>query len=375
MAPVSGLSAERGVGVQVVALTIGAVPVGVGIARAPVERVELRVVGAGDPRRAAAVLGVLGAHAAFTPGIVTGLARRRYGVAAPHLVAGLAVPRRDVEARGIFRAGHAYHHFALHHQRRDRHGVGLGPIAEHHVPDHFPGSPVERNDMRIGRGVVHLVFVQRRATIAEVAAQELADAFGQRMRVVPDHLAGGGLHRVDVRVRGRDVHHPLVDQRCGVLSIENAEREAPDRHQALHVVGIDLGQRAVARAGVVAPRHQPIERLLVGIEQHFVGDGVHRPGRRGGDQHGGGDGKGQHDPGGATVDPAWHAHVSILQVGIWAACRSARHDGRGAQIDRARHRAPFGERRGTAAASYDNVCGASIFLDLKLNIRVEIDDI
>jgi hypothetical protein len=29
----------------------------------------------------------------------------------------------------------------------------------------------------------------------------------------------------------------------------------------------------------------------------------------------------------------------------------------------------------TAAASYDKVCGASIFLDLKLTIRVEIDDI
>ena len=52
--PVSASSASERGRVEVVALAVGAVVVGVGIAGAPVERVQLRIVGAGHPRGAAA---------------------------------------------------------------------------------------------------------------------------------------------------------------------------------------------------------------------------------------------------------------------------------------------------------------------------------
>ena len=88
------------------------------IADAPVHEVELRIVRAGDPGRAAADLPRIGV---LRPGLVALLAARRNGVAAPQLLAGLGVPAVDEAADAELGARDAGDQHAVGDQRRDRH--------------------------------------------------------------------------------------------------------------------------------------------------------------------------------------------------------------------------------------------------------------
>src|SRR5262245_17752943 len=81
-------------GVQVVALSLVAVP-GAGIARAPVDEVELRIVRAGNPRARASVQGRL----AWLPRLVAFFAGAWNGIAPPELLAGRRIPAVEETAR------------------------------------------------------------------------------------------------------------------------------------------------------------------------------------------------------------------------------------------------------------------------------------
>src|SRR5205085_12206188 len=92
------------------------------IADAPVHEVELRIVGARDPRRAAADLpGVV----VLRPGVVAFLATRRDRVAAPELLAGVGIPAVDEAADAELGAGDAGHQHAVRNQPRDGERVAV----------------------------------------------------------------------------------------------------------------------------------------------------------------------------------------------------------------------------------------------------------
>src|SRR5207249_2179358 len=77
-----GVERDDGTGIQIVALTGVAVVIGSWIAGAPVNEVQLRIVGTGDPRGRAAGLPTL-----LVPGFVSWLARARDSPEAPQAAA------------------------------------------------------------------------------------------------------------------------------------------------------------------------------------------------------------------------------------------------------------------------------------------------
>ena len=87
------------------------------IARSPVHEIELRIVGARDPGRAAADLpGV----AVLRPGLVSLLAASRDRVAAPQALAGLGIDSVDEAAHAELGAGDADHQDPVGDERRER---------------------------------------------------------------------------------------------------------------------------------------------------------------------------------------------------------------------------------------------------------------
>src|SRR5207247_2283228 len=100
----AGLRLERDhrVRVQVVAQAMVAEVIRPRIARGPEHEIELRVVGARHPGRAAAVLGELP-----LPAVRTRLARVRHGPEAPCFLSGRDVERRDEPAYALVAASGA----------------------------------------------------------------------------------------------------------------------------------------------------------------------------------------------------------------------------------------------------------------------------
>src|SRR6185437_11052937 len=90
-----GIESQRAVGIEVVAGTVGVVPVRSRVADTPDQGVGRGIIAAGHPGRAAAagssVLRVL-------PSVAAGLALARDGVGAPDLLLGIEIGRRDPAA-------------------------------------------------------------------------------------------------------------------------------------------------------------------------------------------------------------------------------------------------------------------------------------
>ena len=104
-----GIERDEGVGVEIGAHAIAAVEIRRGIAGAPVDQIEVRIVGAGVP----------GGTAAQLPGIArpcfgAGLAGRGNRVEAPDQLAGLGVEGVEIAAVGDFASGDAGDDFILH---------------------------------------------------------------------------------------------------------------------------------------------------------------------------------------------------------------------------------------------------------------------
>src|SRR5262245_53541105 len=80
-----------------------------GVARSPVDEIELRIVGAGPPRGSAALCPRV---AVLRPGFGTRLAGRGDGVPPPQFLAGLRIPAVEEATRRELAAGHARDHDA-----------------------------------------------------------------------------------------------------------------------------------------------------------------------------------------------------------------------------------------------------------------------
>ena len=127
----AGLRIERDdrVGVQVVAQPVVADEIRTGIADRPVDRIELRIVGAGQPRGAAGMI-----DAFPLPGVRTRLATFRHRPEAPHLFAGRLVERRQESAHAFVAARRSRDDEVADRQRRAGGVVVLAPVGHLGVP-------------------------------------------------------------------------------------------------------------------------------------------------------------------------------------------------------------------------------------------------
>ena len=95
-----GVERDHAIAIEVVAGAMVAIPIGTGIADAPVGEIEIGIVGARDPDGGAAGLpGIAG------PGFVAGFARAGDGVEAPGFLAGRGVVGGDETADAVLAAG------------------------------------------------------------------------------------------------------------------------------------------------------------------------------------------------------------------------------------------------------------------------------
>ena len=129
----------------------------------------------------------------------------------------------------------------------------------------FAGARVQRHELRSERRQ-H----PRRLAVGPVRdAPRLAHAHPVVRPGVPDHLPGGRIQRGDGAQAGAEVEHPACHQRGGLRADRSARRVAvadgvgddrlpPDDLHVGDVIGVDLVERRVLRAGLVGRVGRPL---------------------------------------------------------------------------------------------------------------------
>ena len=247
--PRRAIQREDRIGIQVVSPAVIAVVLLAGVPRGPVDRVELRIVAAGEPRGRAAVLDVLA-----LPGLRSRLARLRHRAESPDLLARRLVVRRDESVRAVFTAGHARDDQIACRKRRGRGGVILAPVAELRVPQQLARETVERDDVRVVRLHEHAIARDGNAAVRAAAGGQVRRA---RPPVVPDPPAAPGIER-EAFVDPRHVHDPARDGRRDLQVTCVREREHPRHREPADGVPVDLRQRRVAVPAGIAVVGGPI---------------------------------------------------------------------------------------------------------------------
>src|SRR5690349_20434123 len=108
----TGIESQQRTGVEVVSTPVDPVEIRPGITGGPVNRIQVGIIGTGQPCRAASILDQL------APGFRAGLALRGYGVGTPQLLAGGRRKRSDVSTHPRITAGDANQDLILQCQRR-----------------------------------------------------------------------------------------------------------------------------------------------------------------------------------------------------------------------------------------------------------------
>src|SRR5262245_57247418 len=109
-----GPDGEHRAGIEIITLTEFSIPRAT-VARAPIDQIKVRIVGASQPRRPATVLPGIA-----RPGITARLTRRRNGVAAPALCASVRIPSVNEAADTVLSPRNPRDHHVTCHQWCDR---------------------------------------------------------------------------------------------------------------------------------------------------------------------------------------------------------------------------------------------------------------
>src|SRR5580765_1815520 len=209
-----------------------------GVANAPVHEIELRVVRARSPRRAAAVLPRVGI---LRPRFGTRLAWRRNRVPRPQLFPCLGIPTDEETARRRLAAGHSRDEDTVGHNRRARGVVAFFRIREFLVPHFLAGLHVERDDVVVDSDAEYFAAGDGRGAARDRLAR---DAWLQPHGGAPELTA-----RFDVdgeRPLPVDhVHDAVIDRWCRQLTLLVAQCRVPHRHQTFDRGFVDLFERAV----------------------------------------------------------------------------------------------------------------------------------
>ncbi len=237
----SGLRVERDhrIGIQVVALAVVTDHVRPGVADGPVQRVELRVVAAGHPRRRARMIDRV-ALPCFRPG----LAARRDGPESPDLLAGRLLVGRNESARALIPSGDACDHQIADDHRRAGAVVVLAPVGHLRLPQERAAGTIERDEMRVVGRHEDALAADCDAAI-DASGRNTGQPTRARAPVVPDLAPTAGIECVEI-VRRADVHQAVHDDRRHLHLRHVGQREDPLRREARDIVSRDLSQRAVA---------------------------------------------------------------------------------------------------------------------------------
>ncbi len=143
-----------------------------GLRHAPIGEIEIRIVTSRDPGIAAGAQHV----GELAPAVATRRAFTRRCYEAPELLSGLRVVAADEAAlvllRGLvqFAAAKTLDDFAVDDDRAAGIGEALGVVGDDGVPNHPAGPGVERHDVRIRGGDVDLVLIDRQIAHRAVPA-------------------------------------------------------------------------------------------------------------------------------------------------------------------------------------------------------------
>ena len=203
----AGLGFERQdrIGVEIVAFALAAVEIGTGIADRPEHGVERRVVGAGHPGRAGAMLDVFA-----LPGFRAGLAGQRHGPESPDFLAGGLIERGDEAANTFVATRRSRDHQVADGERRGCPVVVEVPIRHFGFPQQLAIGPAERDHVGVVGEHEHAI-AGHRDTAIESAGGVPGDAASPFTPVAPDNAARAGVER-PAFVRARHVHHAVHDQ-------------------------------------------------------------------------------------------------------------------------------------------------------------------
>src|SRR5262245_3908824 len=138
------VESHDGAGVEIVASAVVAVVVGPGIAGAPVDKIEIRVVRAGNPGGAAA-----GLPAVPVPGLVAGLPRAGDRPPAPEAAARRDLVGIDKTPDAVFTAGHTDDHLVADREWSSGEGVAGLVVCDDGVPAKLSGGEIDRDQVRI----------------------------------------------------------------------------------------------------------------------------------------------------------------------------------------------------------------------------------
>ena len=235
------------------------------------EDVEVRcgIVDARQPRVTAAV--ARGVEA--LPGVEPRIAQvHRYGVKAPLLRTGFRIERHQVTRRVEIVSGADDDVVADRHRRR-RQEILLAERRRLLVPALFAGPRVERNEIVVGGDEVEIVAPHRDAAVADVRAPlrlpEVMPQLVAVMRIERPHVVGRRDVQdvVDRENRALDRGRTATGDRAAPFAADDggggaATGSAGDlrgerQRQLLHVRLVDLRERAVAAAGVIAGVARP----------------------------------------------------------------------------------------------------------------------
>src|SRR6185436_11560327 len=233
-----------------------------GVAGAPIDCLGVWIVVACHPGRSATRFPVV----AF-PRIVTWFTRAGNGEGPPQFLARVGIKGNDVAAHAEFATGTADDHLAVDDQGHQGQILPLLVVLNLGIPDHFAGLGLERDHMIVRRGEVHLVLPQPHAAVGRV---QLKEVFRKLALVSPVLVAGFGVERNHLPLRRCDEHHAIVDDRRGLMSLDHTGRERPHRHEAFHVRGVDLVERAVSLAIIGPAIVHPVAgfRILESVSRH-----------------------------------------------------------------------------------------------------------
>ena len=242
------------------------------VPHAVVHEVERRIVGQPPPhRRPAALPHICRPRAerqvfACVVERPKGARPREHLTVRPHVVRGPEQPPgRQVErlqpaVDAELPARRAHEHAILDDERRHRRGLALRQIADLGLPQLAARRRVDRDRVAVQQVVDDLARGVEGAAVDRVAARD-ADGVGIDVGTVLPFERVAFLREIerveDVRVGRDDVHRGVHYERLAFVSAEHAGGEAPHRSQPRGVRHRDLGERAVARAGVILRRHGP----------------------------------------------------------------------------------------------------------------------
>ena len=133
------------------------------------------------------------------------------------------------------------------------------------VPDDVAGLGIERDHVRVKGS--HENFVAQNCETAIHAAAARTDVPRQLVLIDPDGPPGAGVQSKGTIVLRRGVENAVCNQRRGFELARGPGLVYPLRDKRMRVRGVDLIERTEAASGVIAGISQPVLRLFAGVEQ------------------------------------------------------------------------------------------------------------